>query len=921
MEETSMTCFAKSGTHGSLSCVDLPCSERRVVITTPPEQNHFLSGLTKNIIVETGDKRNEAMSSPPAAGKNSTFGAQRGAALAKQIREKQTNFMHGYQIDQLHESEYGFGDVETSDSDDAVSHKPVSFKRNQVSRGDYHVPHDICTGKQMILRSQTRKLIENSAIGRQMLMSRVDDEGCRENDDDFETDSQHRHKTPPNLSPQVMRNLSISHSKDDLLFRCQNSPNMHPLDVSTSRVNDERYHESHDEYETDSCWSGKRTPRTGRFPETISESLKPYLLTQLQKPSRTDSNELICSHSTLQHDYHQLDPMLHSRGSLQQSRQRHTQLHNRNDDSEEGRRRMIHIQVSQMCMQKQLLSESALLNSMFTHKQELPRHEFQKTQYDDEGDSHDVLQDQVSQSRMHEHQFLNTAQVNSLNMHQRESSANTLQRNVSQPKPIEFEQRTQRYVQIQKPSSKTQTCVPDQTHITLSHRTENVINSNQNIDVTERERIKPRQRLLKTVEQDYTALAKPETVFQTVNHNDQLSQANFRSTANSLQQTVGRIQSNQSIGRKQKHIAKSTQVDEFRQKMHQHKIELASLKLSLDEMESSAHKPAKNVLQYDKSLQKLNPTEYGNTCNVEMRPKPKYTQSVLTQSNSQSSQPNRLIPSPAYRQTVEPNAVSQQKQLVDLEMRKQNLLQHLESMSKQSHPVQTETRDETCFDDFEINSVRPQGPYHSERVVFQGEVESEIDELNENRQENMNCQASSEIPESVRFKNTKLPSEPVPRYVQSSEDEKELISVDYHQDNSRRNGYKPSERDSHLHKHQDSSKTNNRQSRDSRRRRCDDEDNDPPYDGEDSEDPKRRRRGNRKPNRDDNEESDPSSDRDTRNKYKRSGRMRWMKPEKFDGKGSWETFILQFQNCSEYNNWNKTDKAAHLRWSMTGSAA
>ena len=74
MEETSSTYFAKSGTHGSLSCVDLPCSdsERRAFLTTPPEQNHYLSGLTKKFIVETGDKRNEAMSSSFAAGKNST---------------------------------------------------------------------------------------------------------------------------------------------------------------------------------------------------------------------------------------------------------------------------------------------------------------------------------------------------------------------------------------------------------------------------------------------------------------------------------------------------------------------------------------------------------------------------------------------------------------------------------------------------------------------------------------------------------------------------------------------------------------------------------------------------------------------------------------------------------------------------------
>jgi len=45
-----------------------------------------------------------------------------------------------------------------------------------------------------------------------------------------------------------------------------------------------------------------------------------------------------------------------------------------------------------------------------------------------------------------------------------------------------------------------------------------------------------------------------------------------------------------------------------------------------------------------------------------------------------------------------------------------------------------------------------------------------------------------------------------------------------------------------------------------------------------------------------------------------------MKPEKFDDKGSWELFILQFQNCAKYNCWSKKDKAAHLRWSITGSA-
>jgi len=46
-----------------------------------------------------------------------------------------------------------------------------------------------------------------------------------------------------------------------------------------------------------------------------------------------------------------------------------------------------------------------------------------------------------------------------------------------------------------------------------------------------------------------------------------------------------------------------------------------------------------------------------------------------------------------------------------------------------------------------------------------------------------------------------------------------------------------------------------------------------------------------------------------------------MKPDKFDGKGSWESFVLQFQNCAKYNNWSSEDCEAHLRWSMTGLAA
>lgn len=46
-----------------------------------------------------------------------------------------------------------------------------------------------------------------------------------------------------------------------------------------------------------------------------------------------------------------------------------------------------------------------------------------------------------------------------------------------------------------------------------------------------------------------------------------------------------------------------------------------------------------------------------------------------------------------------------------------------------------------------------------------------------------------------------------------------------------------------------------------------------------------------------------------------------MKPDKYDGKTSLETFIYHFENCSTYNCWTKNDKAAHLRWSLSGIAA
>jgi len=42
-------------------------------------------------------------------------------------------------------------------------------------------------------------------------------------------------------------------------------------------------------------------------------------------------------------------------------------------------------------------------------------------------------------------------------------------------------------------------------------------------------------------------------------------------------------------------------------------------------------------------------------------------------------------------------------------------------------------------------------------------------------------------------------------------------------------------------------------------------------------------------------------------------KQNWMKPEKFNGHGSFESFLIQFENCASYNGWSNRDKLAHLR--------
>ena len=44
-----------------------------------------------------------------------------------------------------------------------------------------------------------------------------------------------------------------------------------------------------------------------------------------------------------------------------------------------------------------------------------------------------------------------------------------------------------------------------------------------------------------------------------------------------------------------------------------------------------------------------------------------------------------------------------------------------------------------------------------------------------------------------------------------------------------------------------------------------------------------------------------------------------IRPQTFDGKGSFETFWAHFQNCATYNKWNDADQLAHLKASLTAT--
>jgi len=47
----------------------------------------------------------------------------------------------------------------------------------------------------------------------------------------------------------------------------------------------------------------------------------------------------------------------------------------------------------------------------------------------------------------------------------------------------------------------------------------------------------------------------------------------------------------------------------------------------------------------------------------------------------------------------------------------------------------------------------------------------------------------------------------------------------------------------------------------------------------------------------------------------------YMKPEKYDGTTCFETFLMQFSNCADYNEWAEHEKLVYLKWCLKGSAA
>ena len=63
-----------------------------------------------------------------------------------------------------------------------------------------------------------------------------------------------------------------------------------------------------------------------------------------------------------------------------------------------------------------------------------------------------------------------------------------------------------------------------------------------------------------------------------------------------------------------------------------------------------------------------------------------------------------------------------------------------------------------------------------------------------------------------------------------------------------------------------------------------------------------------------------SAGTDSDSSHSRSYRRQRIKPAKFDGSSSFETFYATFVNCADYNDWTEQDRLAHLKASLIGEA-
>ena len=67
--------------------------------------------------------------------------------------------------------------------------------------------------------------------------------------------------------------------------------------------------------------------------------------------------------------------------------------------------------------------------------------------------------------------------------------------------------------------------------------------------------------------------------------------------------------------------------------------------------------------------------------------------------------------------------------------------------------------------------------------------------------------------------------------------------------------------------------------------------------------------------------SDPDDEAGARCSPTARSHSRWVRPDKFDGTTSLETFLVKFENCAEFNEWTEKEKLAHLRTSLQKEAA